>query len=89
MREHIVPKHYACCHNRDPRGTLFVAIDKYEAPWRGGSTKRGVSRLETKWIYELKSYSPHMIVEWDSNAFINNAWFYMQLHCSLCPEANV
>lgn len=73
-KEHAVPKHFARCHNKDPMGTSFVAIDKYTPPWRGGSLKRGVSQMEVRWIYELKSYTPFgMNVDWNIKAFINNA----------------
>lgn len=71
---HSVPKHYLIKHNKDPKGTRFQIIDRFEAPWRGASSKRGVSRLETYWIYTLKSYTPFgMNIEWDINSFINKS----------------
>lgn len=32
---------------------IVAQVDKYVPPWKGGSSKRGVSWLETQWIYEL------------------------------------
>lgn len=40
-------------HNRDPRGTSFLAIDKLKSHWRGRS-KRAISKLEISWIYGVK-----------------------------------
>lgn len=72
--KHTVQRHYRQFHNRDPRGTEFLITDRFIAPWRGGASTRGVSRLETFWIYELQSHSPlGMNVEWDINAFIDMA----------------
>lgn len=71
---HSMPKHYLRHHNKDPKGTVFQVIDKYTVPWRGGSSKRGVSRIETYWIYTLQTYVPYGLnVDWDINAFINTA----------------
>lgn len=65
LTNHGVPKHYLRCHNTDPTGTQFLLIDHFMASWRG------VSRLQTFWIYELKSYG--LKVEWDINCFIDCA----------------
>lgn len=71
---HTVPRHYREHHNFDPKGTEFRVIDKYIPPWRGGAMTRGVSRLETYWIYELQTHYPlGMNVEWDINSFLNGA----------------
>lgn len=56
--KHTVSLHYSEFHNQDPKGTEFLVIDRFIPPWRGGATIRGVSRLETYWIYELQSHSP-------------------------------
>lgn len=72
--KHTVPQHYRQHHDHNPTGTQFLIIDRYIAPWRGGATKRGVSRLETFWIYELRTHYPQgMNVEWDINLFINQS----------------
>ena len=72
--KHTVSRHYLECHAKDPRGTSFQVIDKFVPHWRGDSCVRGVSRLETFWIHELRSYTPHgMNVDWDVNCFINRA----------------
>lgn len=69
---HSVPGHYLHYHNQNPQGTKFQNIDKFVPHWRGDSRRRGVSKLETFWIYQLKTYTPHgMNVDWDTNAFIN------------------
>lgn len=69
-----VPRHYREHHDRNSEGTSFLVIDSYIPPWRGGALTRGVSQLETYWIYELQSYHPWGInVEWDINAFLNKA----------------
>lgn len=71
---HSVPKHYLRHHNKDTSGTQFLIIDKLIPHWRGDSSIRSVSRLETFWIHELKSYWPHgMNVDWDINAIINKS----------------
>lgn len=72
--KHTVPRHYKLQHNRVIDGTQFVVIDRYVPPWRGGAMTRGVSRLETYWIHELRTLHPlGMNVEVDVNAFINKA----------------
>lgn len=72
--KHTVPRHYKLNHNRVIEGSQFVVIDKYIPPWRGGARTRGVSYLETFWIYELCTHFPlGMNVELDVNAFINRA----------------
>lgn len=70
--KHTVPRHYLLHHNRDPRGSIFQVIDKFVPHWRGESRLRGVSKLETYWIHELRTYFPFGLnVEWDLNSFIN------------------
>lgn len=32
---HIVSKHYLQCHNKNPAGLMFLAIDKFTPFWRG------------------------------------------------------
>lgn len=72
--KHSVPRHYKEVHNSDPTGSLFMIIDKYTPPWRGGALTRGVSRLEMFWIHELRSLYPRgMNVDLDINAFINES----------------
>lgn len=72
---HSVPRHYLEFHNQNPAGTSFQVINKFFPHWRGESNLRGVSKLETFWIYQLKSYKPFGLnVDWDLNAFINKAW---------------
>lgn len=69
--KHSAIKHYTHFNNKGVTDTEFLAIEIYVPPWRGGSAKRGVSQLETFWIYELKSYFPYgRNLEWDINAFI-------------------
>ena len=70
--KHTVSRHYLEHHNSDPRGSLFQVIDRFVPHWRGDSRLRGVSRLETFWIHELRCYTPHgMNVDWGVNCFIN------------------
>lgn len=71
---HSVSKHYASHHDRNPAGTTFQVIDRFIPHWRGESSIRGVSRLETWWIHQIKCYVPHGLnIEWDINAFINQS----------------
>lgn len=71
---HSASNHYAQCHNTDLMGTLFVGIDTYVSHWQASHIKREISKLETKWIYNLRVFSPHGLnTEWDLNAFINNS----------------
>ena len=70
--KHTVSRHYLEHHNSDPKGSLFQVIDRFVPHWRGDSRLRGVSRLETFWIHELRCYTPYgMNVDWDINCFIN------------------
>lgn len=62
FKNHSVSRHYDLVHNRDPRGTLFVGIDHFVPHWRGRLKVRELSRMETKWIYILKSYIPHIYI---------------------------
>lgn len=72
--KHPVSRHYLETHNRDPRKTIFLGIDRYTIPWRGGSLLRGISRLEMAWIYKLRCYTPFGLnVEVDLNAFLDNS----------------
>lgn len=72
--KHTVSRHYLEHHNKYPVGTTIIAIDRFTPHWRGSFTKREISRLETRWIYNLKCYTPSgMNVEWDVNSFINNS----------------
>lgn len=65
-----VSKHYDLKHNRDPKGTIFLALEKYIPHWRGGNGRRTISRSETNWIYRLGSHvSNGLNVEWDINFF--------------------
>lgn len=74
LTNHSVPKHFLRCHNQNPNGIQFQVIDKFIPHWRGASMKRGVSRLETFWIHQLKCYLPFGLnVDWDINAFINQS----------------
>lgn len=69
-----VSKHYALKHDKNPTGTIFIALEKYIPHWRGGDPKRSISRAETSWIYWLKSYSPMGLnIEWDIHCYINNS----------------
>ena len=71
---HSVSHHYDLCHNRNPEGTLFLGIDKYDAHWRGGSLVRELSRLEMAWIHRVRTYTPYGLnIDVDVNAFIDNS----------------
>lgn len=71
---HSVPNHYLLYHNWNPIGTKFQIIDRFVSHWRGESNIRGVSKLETFWIHQLRCYTPHGLnVEWDINSFINQS----------------
>lgn len=72
--KHSVSRHYDQCHAKDPKGTVFIGIDKYTGCWRGSNMTRGVSRLEGSWIYNARTYTPFGLnIDWDVNAFISNA----------------
>lgn len=72
--KHSLSKHFDQCHDRNPVGTSFMAIDQFNPSWRGSHVKREISKLETKWIYWLHSYRRcGLNIEWDVNAFINNS----------------
>lgn len=72
--KHPLSRHYLEAHNTNPDKTIFLGIDKFTCPWRGGSLVCGILRLEMAWIYKIKSYTPFGLnVEVDLNAFIDNA----------------
>lgn len=74
-KNHSVSRHYNLVHNRDPTGTLFMGIESFTSNWRGSFKVRELSKIETKWIYLLKSYVPHGLnVDWDVNSFLDNSW---------------
>lgn len=71
---HPVSKHYLDKHKKDPSGTLFMGIDKLKLPWRGGSKRRAISKLEMEWIYKIRSLRPlGLNVDIELNAFIDNS----------------
>lgn len=71
---HSLSSHYAQCHNRDPHGTVFIGIEQFQANWRGSHMAREISKLETRWIYRARTFTPYGLnVEWDVNAFIANS----------------
>ena len=71
--EHSVSSHYDQHHERNPEGTLFIGIDKFEPHWRGSSLVRELSRMEMAWIYRVRTYSPYGLnIDTDVNAFIDN-----------------
>lgn len=72
--KHNLSKHYAKHHNKNLDGTLFVPIEKLNPHWRGTNRVRSISKIETQWIFDMKSYVPHGLnVDWDINCFLNNA----------------
>lgn len=72
--KHNLSRHYAKYHNKQLKGTLFVALDRLQPHWRGVNKVRAISRCETKWIFLMKSYVPlGLNVDWDINCFINNS----------------
>lgn len=72
--KHNLSRHYAKYHNKKLQGTLFLAIDRVRPHWRGTNMVRSISRLETRWIFNMLSSRPQGLnVEWDINCFINNA----------------
>lgn len=58
--KHSLSKNYDLCHNRDPKGTVFLGIDRFTGNWSGSNKVREVSRLETKWIYQAGAM-PHLV----------------------------
>lgn len=70
-----VSKHYAQSHNEKPAVTIFLVIDKHNPHWRGLIACRDISCLETRWIYDLKCFTPFgLIIEWDINCFFSINW---------------
>lgn len=60
FKYHSVSKHYDMFYNRNPANTIFLAIDKYSAHWRGGSPR-------------MASIHPYGLnIDTDVNAFIDN-----------------
>lgn len=69
-KNHSVSRHYDLVHNRDPTVTLFMGMESFSSHWRGRFKVRELSKIETKWIYLLKSYVPYGLnVDWDVNCF--------------------
>lgn len=58
FRGHNLSKHYAKHHNRNPAGTLFIALEKFTLHWRGSHIRKSISRLEICCTYNLKTYIP-------------------------------
>lgn len=73
-QNHSVPKKYAKCHNKNPDGTSFMAIDKFSPHWRGSFIRQEISRMETWWIYNLKMCAQFGLnIKWEVNCFTNNS----------------
>ena len=69
--EHNVSRHFKQCHNNDPRGLKFWAIDKYIPHWRGSHKVRELSKCESRWIHEMATLAPNGLnIEFDLNCFI-------------------
>lgn len=58
FRGHSVSKQFAEKHKRDSTGTIFLGIDKLIPHWKGGSIKLEITKLEMKWIYNNKYFTP-------------------------------
>ena len=72
--KHNLSKHYDKFHGRQLKGTSFFAIDNIRPHWRGTNMVRAISRLETRWIFSMKSFIPFGLnVDWDINCFLNNS----------------
>lgn len=72
--KHNLSRNYAKYHYKNSKGTRFIALDKGSPHCRGTNMVRSISRLETRWIFDMKSYVPFGLnVDWDINCFINNA----------------
>lgn len=47
--------HYKLVHGSDPSSLKFWGIDKVKHSWRGDLKIRSISRLESKWIFQLQT----------------------------------
>ena len=72
--KHSVSKHYLLAHNKNPKNTIFLGIDKFSPHWRGSHLVRTISQLEMSWVHRLKCYTPFGLnIEVDVNCFIANS----------------
>lgn len=71
---HSASKHFVRAHDKNPSGLRILGIDKYIPHWRGSNIQREISRLETRWIYNLKSYAPNGLnIDCNINCLIKNS----------------
>lgn len=74
LETHSVSLHYKLVHGSDPSSLKFWGIDKVKPSWRGELKIRSISRLESKWIFQLQTLSPKGLnVDFDMNCFLDNS----------------
>lgn len=56
---HSLSKYYCFHHDRDPSSLKLVGIDCYSPRWKESNFIKGILGLETRWIFQLKTYRPH------------------------------
>lgn len=69
--KHSVSRHFLQCHNKNPVGLKFWAIDKYKPHWRGSHRVRELSKCESRWTFEVGTLLPMGFnIDFDFNCFI-------------------
>lgn len=46
LPKHVLYRHYFDCHNKNPAGTTFTAIDRFTPHWRGSIAKRDLTEWD-------------------------------------------
>lgn len=77
-KHHSLSVHFRRVHPRNPKNMKFVGIDELQTHCRGCNKTHKVSKLEMRWVYEIKSFSPfgHNI-DWDINCVIDKKMIYI------------
>lgn len=71
--KHSVSRHFALCHNKNPAGLKFWAIENYKPHWRGSNRVRELSKCESRWIFEMCTLSPMGLnIDFAVNCFISD-----------------
>ena len=70
---HSVSRHFAKVHHKDPSHLKFWGIVPYSRPWRGGHKVRALSQLESKYIYNMDTFTPRGLnIVFDLNCFLSD-----------------
>lgn len=73
FQKHSVSRHFAEVHRKNPTELKFWAIEKHKPHWIGSHKIRELSKMESKWIYEINCFAPlGLNIDFNLNCFISD-----------------